>query len=237
MTTFGQTPGDLTTRDVRDILRDLEAMHTMVTSMRQDIAYLLAKDAKGPFIPEGWTMKPEDVNAVIADYDLYLFDVDGTLVTTKSGETFRKTADDWVWIDGRKDRVQALITKGKQVSLVTNQGGVGFGYFTTDEMDRELGRTVAELFGDTPAVFRSDHVRVCYSHPKAKIAPFQIENDFYRKPNPGMLLGAMQDWHIGPRHTVMVGDRPEDRAAAAEAGCDFIEADVFFTESAVVYDA
>ena len=28
-------------------------------------------------------------------YKLIIFDVDGTLTTTKSGATFRKTADDW----------------------------------------------------------------------------------------------------------------------------------------------
>ena len=49
-----------------------------------------------------------------------------------------------------------------------------------------------------------------------------------RKPQPGMLIRAMNDAGALPKHTVMVGDRDDDAMAAQRAGCGFIHADEFF---------
>ncbi len=37
-------------------------------------------------------------------HKLVIFDVDGTLTTTKSGATFRESADDWQWLPGRLEK-------------------------------------------------------------------------------------------------------------------------------------
>jgi D-glycero-D-manno-heptose 1,7-bisphosphate phosphatase len=154
--------------------------------------------------------------------DLILFDVDGTCVTTKSGETFRKTADDWQWLPGRKEALQLLIAQGKQVTLITNQGGVGFGYFTAAQIGSEISQLIDDLQTQRGLYY------ICFSHPKATSAAYRVENDFQRKPNPGMLLQAMLDYGIGPRQTLMVGDRPEDHDAAHNAGCQFKWENDFF---------
>src|SRR5260221_7136591 len=75
---------------------------------------------------------------------LVIFDVDGTLVTTKSGETFRKTADDWQWLPGRIETLKALLEQGIQTGLATNQGGVAFGYFSQASIIHELYNLVDE---------------------------------------------------------------------------------------------
>ena len=68
---------------------------------------------------------------------------------------------------------------------------------------------------------------ICYTHPKATIPEYRFEDD-RRKPGPGMLQDAMDDFEAEPEDTLYVGDRPEDGAAAQAAQCDFMLAEEFF---------
>lgn len=43
----------------------------------------------------------------------------------------------------------------------------------------------------------------------------------WRKPNPGMILQACRDMGVSGKQVLMVGDRPEDQAAAHNAGVHF----------------
>jgi D-glycero-D-manno-heptose 1,7-bisphosphate phosphatase len=151
---------------------------------------------------------------------LVIFDVDGTLVTTKSGETFRKTADDWQWLPGRIETLQALHEQGVEIALATNQGGVAFGYMTARAIADELNQMAKEA--------PISDIEVCFTHPKATIAEYRYDRD-RRKPGPGMLMTIMYDMQIGPIHTLMVGDRPEDEQAAQAAGVAFQWSDKFFS--------
>lgn len=40
----------------------------------------------------------------------------------------------------------------------------------------------------------------------------------FRKPGPGMILQAIEDYGVNPDQVLMIGDRPEDRGAAEAAG-------------------
>lgn len=51
-------------------------------------------------------------------------DLDGTLVTTNSGRKHPKNADDWVWIEGALEKIQACRDKGIPIIIVTNQAGI-----------------------------------------------------------------------------------------------------------------
>ncbi len=150
---------------------------------------------------------------------LIIFDVDGTLVTTKSGATFRKTADDWQWLPGRVERLHQLANQGIKLAIATNQGGVAFGYLDYHEMRHELRHMADEG--------RIDFTAICFTHPDAKIEAYHKDSD-RRKPGPGMLLDAMGALKIEQIHTLMVGDRPEDEQAAQAAGAAFMWSDKFF---------
>ena len=158
--------------------------------------------------------------------DLCIFDLDGTLVSTKSGNTFRKSADDWQWIPGRLGKVQAL---GNQVNigLATNQGGIAFGYFPFIDLMNEIQKAVDEI-----RTMPANAVKVCWTHPKGTIAEYHVEDDPRRKPNPGMLFEVMEEFQfpINPSRVLFVGDRPEDEEAAKNCGCNFMLADEFFAE-------
>ena len=153
---------------------------------------------------------------------LIIFDVDGTLVTTKSGYTFRTSADDWQWLPLRLSKIATLHLQGIKLALATNQGGVAFGYMQESDIRSEIERMAAEMY--------AMYIGICYTHPNAKIEQYRSDSD-RRKPGPGMLIEAQDHFKIGPIHTLMVGDRPEDEQAAQNAGVAFMWADEFFKQS------
>jgi len=158
------------------------------------------------------------------NYKLIIFDVDGTLTETKSGQTFRQAADDWKWLPRRVMKLNQLIGGGTRVAFASNQGGVAFGYLKQDDILRQLARMAYSVGAPAGSLY------ICYTHPKATIEQYRAEDDYRRKPGPGMLFEAMADFEANPDETLYVGDRPEDEEAAKNAGCAFMWADEFFKE-------
>lgn len=152
---------------------------------------------------------------------LVIFDVDGTLTTTKSGATFRKTADDWQWLPGRLAKVAMLHLQGIKLAIASNQGGVAFGYLDPLEIRRELVAMANEG--------HIAYVEMCFSHPEAT-RPGYRDNSPRRKPGPGMLLEIIDASGETKQDTLMVGDRPEDEQAAQNAGVAFMWANEFFSD-------
>ncbi len=158
-------------------------------------------------------------------YKLIIFDVDNTLTTTKSGNTFRANAADWQWLLGRLDALRYLTveTVETQVAVASNQGGVAFGHMREADLTRELRRMCEE--GGIP----QELLFTCFNHPTASIEKYKRE-DPRRKPGAGMLIEAMAACHVEPGQTLMVGDREEDLAAAINADVDFKWTNEFFPE-------
>lgn len=163
----------------------------------------------------------------LAGITLVLFDVDGTLVETRSGKTFREAPDDWEIRPGMKEAVEALRAENIEVALVTNQGGAAFGIFDPKVMSSELSVLCQELGLDQVEGFS-----VCYTHPRGTKAGLKNERDYRRKPGPGMILEQMSRTGIERDATVVVGDREEDMIAADAAGVRYIHTDNFPTAMA-----
>lgn len=155
----------------------------------------------------------------IPDYDLIIFDVNGTLVTTQSGQEFPENAADWRLLPGRLEILAALRWSGVKIALASNQGGVAFGYYPPEDMRREL-RKIGEAAG-------ADMVNWCFRHPQGKVEPW-IGDCHDRKPSHGMLEKAITHFQTPRDKVLMVGDRPEDEQAAANAGVAFAWAKTYF---------
>lgn len=117
-------------------------------------------------------------------------------------------------LPGVAEACRTLSSAGWLLIAVTNQPDVARG--TQD-------RKVVEAINDelTRAV-RLDQIRVCW-HDDA-------EDCACRKPKPGLLTQAAQEWGVDLSRSVMVGDRWRDVDAGANAGCRTIFIDYGYDE-------
>lgn len=154
---------------------------------------------------------------------LVIFDFNGTLVETKSGETFQQSADDWRFLPNRVEKCKTLVSDGVLLAIASNQASVAFPWsrFTEDEITSELVEAGAQI--------GTSAIAVCCTTPNVKALPeYHNENDTRRKPGPDMLVEIMQAAGADAQDTVMVGDRPEDEQAAKNCGVAFQWAKDFF---------
>jgi D-glycero-D-manno-heptose 1,7-bisphosphate phosphatase len=100
------------------------------------------------------------------------------------------------------------------VVIVTNQAGIGRGYYTEADF-HFLMDWVQEQFLRQGC--RIDAVYFCPDHPVHGIGEYCKEST-YRKPAPGMLLQAAKDLDINLKQSLMIGDKPSDMEAAQAAG-------------------
>ena len=122
--------------------------------------------------------------------------------------------EDFVWIPGAPAAIRLFNERGRPVVVVTNQSGVARGYYSEQDveslhrwMNAELNRQGARI----------DAFYFCPHHPDGAIPEYTRVCDC-RKPQPGMLLQAMEDWRADPARSFLIGDKESDVAAAAAAG-------------------
>jgi len=61
----------------------------------------------------------------------------------------------------------------------------------------------------------------CPYHPKFGNSKYK-KDSFLRKPNPGMLIKAIQKWNIDKSKSLMIGDKKNDMIAAQKIGLRFV---------------
>jgi len=119
------------------------------------------------------------------------------------------------WIDGAREAVAAMTKAGLKVLVVTNQSGIGRGYFDETQMDRfhaAMQDQLAELGGRIDAFYHSPF------HETAVVEAFRVADHPDRKPNPGMVLRGLAEWSLTPDEAVIIGDRHIDVEAGNRAG-------------------
>jgi len=128
------------------------------------------------------------------------------------------------WIEGAKEAVKQLNDAGYYVFVVTNQSGVGRGYYDVERVKSLHAWIQQELRADGAHI---DAFYFCPHHPD-----FTGTCDC-RKPEPGMLLAVMKDWPIVMSGSFLIGDKECDILSAINAGipgyvfnggnlCDFV---------------
>lgn len=166
---------------------------------------------------------------------LICLDLDGTLVESALVEEDGKLQrpQDNVYTEpvlrsGVLEAIRMAASEGDRFAIVTNQGGVGWGYHTVAEVDRRIGHAVAltHFFYRRPFT-----VHVAFEHPRATVPLFKQTPDMRdrRKPAPTMILEAMDLHGVGQADTLMVGDLDSDAGAARAAGVDWVHEGDFFS--------
>ena len=122
--------------------------------------------------------------------------------------------DDIVMIDGAAAVIAAANKRGLAVVMVTNQAGIGRGYYGWDEFKAVQSAIIAALAAEGAGI---DAVYACAHHPQGRAA-FAHPDHPARKPNPGMLLQAASDLALDLKKSWLVGDKAIDIEAAKRAG-------------------
>jgi D-glycero-D-manno-heptose 1,7-bisphosphate phosphatase len=162
---------------------------------------------------------------------LYLFDLDGTLISSYMDNP-DKDYDTWEVLPGRKAMLNRLLMRGDIVCIVTNQGGVAFGFVTDSQADRKIADARIRL-GIAPVRSSGDplppQVYACYADERGKPPWDNPADAARRKPSGAMISEAIADHPDAAALGVFfVGDREEDRQAAQDAGVAFQWAHIFF---------
>lgn len=113
------------------------------------------------------------------------------------------------------DTIKAANDAGVPVILVTNQAGIGYGYFGWDAFVAVQTRILSDLAQGGAKV---DGVFACPFHAKAQ-GVYVHDDHPARKPNPGMLHLAEQLMGVDLTKSWIVGDRELDILAGKKAGC------------------
>lgn len=120
-------------------------------------------------------------------------------------------------LDGVADLLERARSHGFIVGVVTNQAGVGRGYYGWDDFEA-VQAEIARQIGIGAAPF--DFIAASGCHPQAVSPELRVDSHPWRKPNPGMLLHAARVLELDLAHSVMVGDHLTDMQAGAAAEVD-----------------
>lgn len=116
--------------------------------------------------------------------------------------------------DGIFDLVRHARALGYAVVVVTNQAGIGRGFYTEADFRKLTAWMLAEFDRRGAKIDRVYH---CPDHPVHGLGEHRRESS-WRKPNPGMLLQAARDMGLVLQSSVMVGDKGSDIVAGQRAG-------------------
>ena len=121
--------------------------------------------------------------------------------------------EDFVFVDGIFDLCRSAVGLGMAIVVVTNQAGIGRGYYTETQF-HELSDWMCERFAEEGISISG--VYYCPYHAEHGIGKYKADS-FDRKPNPGMILRAMNELGLLLEGSVLVGDKASDIAAARAA--------------------
>ena len=131
-------------------------------------------------------------------------DRDGTLIVETG---YLSEPEKVELIPGAGEAVRRLTKGGFELFIVTNQSGIGRGYYTEGQM-RAVNERVAGEFAKFGVAFRK-----IYFAPEAPDQPSRN-----RKPSPQMLLAARDEFGIDLATSYMVGDKVSDIECGWNAG-------------------
>ena len=147
------------------------------------------------------------------------FDRDG-IVNMRAVKDYIKSEEEFQFLPDFIDFFGKLIGSEYLTFLITNQQGVGKGIMTDKQLQKVLSFMQNKLKIITGKCF--DDIFYC--------TDLAESGSFYRKPNPGMILEAIEKWDLDTENSWMIGDSPSDAAAGRKAGIKTILVGDFIKE-------
>lgn len=138
-------------------------------------------------------------------------DRDGAIVEDTG---YLHQVDDIVFVPRAAEVIAAANQRSIPVIMVTNQSGIGRGYYGWTEFKSVQDAIIGSLAAENA---RIDAVYACAHHPLAE-GPLSHPDHPARKPNPGMLLQAASALALDLKSSWLIGDKADDIEAAKRAG-------------------
>ena len=157
------------------------------------------------------TMERLQLTKLLFSGEKYIFiDRDGVLNEKQERGTYVTNTSLFKWKKGALEGLKLLKQNSYQVILITNQAGIGRGYFSINDLEkihRKMCREARDYGGEI------DFIYFCPHH--------WDDNCECRKPKPGMFIQAQKDLNLDLTNIFFIGDDLRDGEAAKLAGCKF----------------
>ncbi|WP_018693855.1 D-glycero-beta-D-manno-heptose 1,7-bisphosphate 7-phosphatase [Algicola sagamiensis] len=122
--------------------------------------------------------------------------------------------EEFEFVPGVFEACQKFHALGYLIVVVTNQSGIGRGYYTVEDFNTlSIWMRKAFQAHDIPIAA----IEFCPHHPE-KATEEYLKDCECRKPRPGMLIKAAEDWDIDLSQSIMIGDKCSDMQAAQASG-------------------
>lgn len=138
-------------------------------------------------------------------------DRDGVLNVEKS---YVHRIEDFEFLPDVFDVLRVAQEKGYALVVITNQAGIGRGYYTENDF-HSLNEWMLARFVEQGV--RIDAVYFSPYHPEYGIGSYKRESDC-RKPGPGMIFRAAEELDLDLTRSYLVGDKESDIEAGLRAG-------------------
>ena len=122
--------------------------------------------------------------------------------------------DDFEFVDGIFELCLTAIEKSYDIFVITNQAGIARGLYTVSDFEK-LTAWMQEIFNKKGIEIKK--VYFCPHHPS------KGDNEYTkicecRKPEPGLIIKAQQEFDIDLENSILIGDKESDILAAQSAG-------------------
>jgi D-glycero-D-manno-heptose 1,7-bisphosphate phosphatase len=122
--------------------------------------------------------------------------------------------DQFEFMPGLFPFLRAAEDMGFRLAILTNQSGVARGLYSEADFHALTAWMLSEFRRQGILI---DLVLGCCEHPEGLPGPYARES-YWRKPNPGMVLEAVQRLRLDPARSVFLGDQMRDMQAAEAGG-------------------
>ncbi len=136
---------------------------------------------------------------------LILLDRDGVINVDRPDSV--KSRDEFDVLPGVIAAIKLLNEASIPIAIVTNQAVVGRGELTGEGLE-EIHEYFKDILNKKGAFI--DKIYACTS---------TDPQNSYRKPNPGLLLEALNDFQVKPHEAILIGDALRDLEAASAIKC------------------
>lgn len=139
-------------------------------------------------------------------------DRDGTI---NEDRMYVHEAKDFIWLNGVFEALRIFQKLGYSLFIVTNQSGIGRGYYDEEQLIKFNDWIMKELSINGVNV---EKIYYCPHHENAKIRRYRHVCRC-RKPKTGLFYLAAREYNLDLDHSIVIGDKLRDLQLCFETDC------------------